>query len=52
MRRHVKVALMGGNDLGRGTEGSTCLEKHKSVSIVGASSIMQAVVIDKAMIVM
>lgn len=36
MRRQVKAALMGGNDLGRHTQTSTCLEKHKSVSVVGA----------------
>lgn len=30
MRRQLKAALMEGNDLGRGTEGSTCFEAQIS----------------------
>lgn len=49
MRKQV-TASMGGNDLDKGIESCICLETHKSMCVVGALSVMQAVVVDRATI--
>lgn len=53
MRKQVKAAPTGENNLGKGVESCTCLEKQKkSMSIIGAYTVMEAVVVDEAMIVL
>lgn len=50
MREQGNVAPAGGNNLDKGIGTCTCLEKHKSRSIVAVQSKVQAVVMDRAMI--
>ena len=52
MRKQVKAPPTGENNLAKGLGSCTCLEKQKSMSIIGAYSVMQAVVVDEAMIVL